>query len=69
MMACIASNEGDEITAFINMRYLSSIEAIWRIFEYATVGQEPTVTVLPVHLEGQNLIFFNAENSDEPPRA
>ena len=62
MMARLNPNQ-DEIVAYQNWRYVSSIEAHWRLMSFDMVGRSPTVIVLPVHLPGQNFIQFSA-NTD-----
>jgi hypothetical protein len=45
----------DEYEDYVNARYLSSSEAVYRIFAFETVRKTPAVRCLPVHLEGKNL--------------
>jgi hypothetical protein len=45
----------DEYQDYVSARYLSSSEAVYRIFAFETVRKSPTVRCLPVHLEGKNL--------------
>lgn len=40
----------DEVTAFLNTRYVSSCEAAYRIFSYPMHEQSHSVFRLPVHL-------------------
>ena len=44
----------NEITDYINGRYLSAPEAAWRILNFEIVHKQPSVSCLPVHLPGQN---------------
>jgi hypothetical protein len=52
------STTDDEITRFINGRYISPCEAAWRLFEFPVHGQQPPVQHLAVHLEGQQTVYF-----------
>lgn len=45
----------DEYEDYVSARYLSSSEAVYRIFGYNTVRKRPAVRCLSVHLEGKNL--------------
>ena len=51
----------DEITQFVDSRYVSSTEAHWRLMEFAMRRQKPACLSLPVHLPGQNFVQFTAE--------
>lgn len=53
----------DEITRYIDSRYISSMEATWRLLGYKTHDRYPFVERLPVHVQdGQNVYF---KESDE----
>ena len=52
------SNTDDEITRFVNARYVSPCEAAWRLLEFPVHGQWPPVQHLAVHLEGQQTVYF-----------
>jgi hypothetical protein len=45
----------DEFEDFMNARYLSACEAVYRICGFDTVYKNPAVRCLPVHLEGENM--------------
>ncbi|KAJ6041223.1 uncharacterized protein N7446_010881 [Penicillium canescens] len=45
----------DEFRDYMNARYLSSSEAVYRILNFHTVSKRPGVRCLSVHLEGKNL--------------
>jgi hypothetical protein len=45
----------DEYEDYVGARYLSSSEAVYRIFGFETVRKSPAIRCLPVHLEGKNL--------------
>ena len=60
-----SQNQGvDETIAFTDARYISASEAYWRLFEFPIQGQGPSVQLLSFHLEGQQLVYFDANNPD-----
>ncbi|XP_043209020.1 uncharacterized protein LOC122374379 [Amphibalanus amphitrite] len=53
----------DEIATFQQGRYLSAMEAAWRLLQYPIHEHLPTVEALPVHLGGQDrLVRFHADD-------
>ena len=56
-------NRNDEITRHLSGRYISASEASWRIFHFPTHKIVPNIVRLQVHLPGQHMVTFNA---DEP---
>jgi PIF1-like helicase/Helitron helicase-like domain at N-terminus len=55
-----ASN--DEVTRYQLGRYISSNEAVWRIFSFSIHERYPTVLHLAVHLENGQRVYFTSEN-------
>ena len=53
----------DEITEYIDGRYLSPMEAAWRLQEFPLCGRSHTVIRLAVHTENQQRIIFE-ENKE-----
>jgi hypothetical protein len=53
----------DKIKDYVHVRYLSALEAAWRILEFDIMGKELAVSSLSVHLPGQNLCQFGNEGS------
>ncbi|CAF1060263.1 unnamed protein product [Brachionus calyciflorus] len=52
----------NEINEFLDARYVSAIEACWRLFRYPMHGQSPSTSRLPVHLENeQNITYKESE--------
>jgi len=49
----------DEVREFLDARYIGSVESCWHIFEFAMHAEHPNVYRLPVHLEDQQLVYFN----------
>ena len=62
----------DEVSQFQNGRYISTNEAIWRIFEFPIHTRYPPVEHLAVHLENGQRVYFSQSNIEdratEPPR-
>ncbi|XP_036322228.1 uncharacterized protein LOC118736245 [Rhagoletis pomonella] len=65
------ANRVDEITQYQTGRYISSNEAVWRIFAFNIHERYPTVQHLAVHLENGQPVYFteeNAQNRAEQPQ-
>ncbi|XP_037931270.1 uncharacterized protein LOC119666067 [Teleopsis dalmanni] len=58
-------NENDEITRYQMGRYISSNEAIWRIFGFQIHERDPAVIHLSIHLENGQGVYFNEQNAIE----
>ena len=48
----------DEVAAFRDLRSIGASEACWRLFGFEMSDRSPAVVALQVHLEHQQLIFF-----------
>ena len=46
----------------MSKRYVGSMEASWRIFQFPTVAVKPAITHLPIHLENQQRILYDPTN-------
>lgn len=57
------TNTNDEVSHYQMGRYVSSNEAIWRIFSFAIHERHPTVFHLAVHLENGQRVYFNPNNA------
>lgn len=55
-------NNADEIANYLNGRYISTSEAVWRIFSFSIHERYPTVTHLAVHLENGQRVYFSSAN-------
>lgn len=55
----------DEITNFVNCRYVSAPEAIWRMRENKMHDRSHSVMRLPIHLPNQQRITFEEGNEEE----
>ncbi|XP_021765519.1 uncharacterized protein LOC110730050 [Chenopodium quinoa] len=56
-------NRVDEIKQYLDCRYVSAIEACWRIFEFDLQHQYPSTELLQFHLPGEQFVVFN-DNDD-----
>jgi hypothetical protein len=56
------NRENDEITNYLNGRYICTSEAFWRIFNFEIHDRDPTVQHLAVHLENGQRVFFDVNN-------
>jgi hypothetical protein len=57
--------EDNEIKRYIDARYVSSPEALWRIFGYDMHEEKPTVVRLAIHLPGEQQVYYNADLNAE----
>ncbi|GFS16715.1 ATP-dependent DNA helicase PIF1 [Elysia marginata] len=55
----------DEVSDFINARYIGSTEAAWRIFSMPMHERFPPVMQMAVHLENGQRVYFTEENAHE----
>ena len=55
----------DETKKFLDTRYVSSCESIWRLFEYKMKDASHSVYRLPVHLKDKHKFYFNESDSVE----
>jgi len=53
----------DKIKMYLDARYISSSEAIWRIFHYRLHGRSPNVQRLAVHLPEKQYVTFNDDDN------
>ena len=53
----------DEIKEYLDARYIGSVESCWHIYEFGMHAEYPTVYRLPVHLEGQQVVYFNPDEN------
>lgn len=58
----MSSGIHDEVTSYQMGRYISSNEAVWRIFDFPIHERHPTVTHLSVHLENGQRVYFTEVN-------
>ena len=55
----------DEIATYLNARYVSAPEAMWRMLEFPMHDRSHAVIRLPVHLPNQQQIIFEQGNEQE----
>ncbi|XP_071694488.1 uncharacterized protein [Rutidosis leptorrhynchoides] len=55
----LCDQETDEIKQYYDCRYVSSCEAMWRIFSFDIHHHRPSVRILPFHLEGEHQIILD----------
>ena len=60
-----AQIENDEILQYQNLRYVESVEACSRIFEYSICHRYPAVMKLDLHLENQHQVLFDPKQTKE----
>ncbi|KAF0748275.1 hypothetical protein AaE_007399, partial [Aphanomyces astaci] len=61
--ADVEVNLNDEITLHQSMRYVSSTEAMWRIFSFKMHWRSHAVEVLPIHLPGKQAVHWREEEA------
>lgn len=61
--------EWDEINTFLDTRYLSAPEAIWRLRKYDMSKRSHAVERLPVHLPSQQTVVFEEGAEEQQLRA
>ncbi|KAG8366715.1 hypothetical protein BUALT_Bualt17G0108200 [Buddleja alternifolia] len=52
----------DEVKQYLDCRYVSAIEACWRIYEFELQRQNPNVERLQFHLPNQQFVIFREED-------
>eukprot|EP00985_Skeletonema_marinoi_P007688 scaffold3425_cov104-Skeletonema_marinoi.AAC.1 len=57
-------NVDDEVDAYITKRYISSISAVWNIFEFNMQEVKPPVTQLTLHLKNDQYTTYQNSNDD-----
>ncbi len=60
-----ATESVDEIELYLDARYISACEAVWRILKFDTHARYPNVVRLPVHLEGMNAVYYNPDEAED----
>ena len=53
----------DEIKEYLDARYIGSVESCWHMFEFPMHFSQPTVYRLPVHLEDQQMVYYNPDDN------
>ncbi|XP_011859609.1 PREDICTED: uncharacterized protein LOC105557074 [Vollenhovia emeryi] len=55
----------DEVNSFMDARYVSAPEAIWRLNGYDLFMKSHTVIRLAVHLPNRQMVYFRAGNEEQ----
>jgi len=55
----------DEIERYVLARYISASEAYWRLYDFTIHFRYPPVMKLPVHLEGEQTVLFDADRAQD----
>lgn len=58
----------DEIDQFVDSRFLSSIEANWRLLGYDIIKRSPPVMRLDVHVENYHTVYYAEDEAAEAAR-
>ncbi len=53
----------DEVERFDNGRYIPATYAYWRMYEFQLSRRYPAVEKLPLHLDGEQIIYFQSEDA------
>ncbi|XP_040368295.1 uncharacterized protein LOC112192958 isoform X3 [Rosa chinensis] len=61
----LQENLNDEIQTYLNCRYLTPHESVWRLFEYLIHSKHPAVQRLQIHLPLEQNVIFNESESLE----
>ena len=56
-------NDNDEVTRYQMGRYISSNEAIWRLFTFPIHERDPAVVHLAVYLENGQSVYFTEQTA------
>ena len=54
----------DEVQQYLDARYISSCEALWRLYLFHMQEQVPNVVRLQVHLENQQAVVYNPDGDN-----
>ena len=55
----------DEIKEYLDACYIGSVESCWHMFEFPMHFSQPTVYRLPVHLEDQQMVYYNPDDNPD----
>ena len=51
-------NNRDEVQIFLDARYISTSESMWRLFGFLLSEKYPPVLKIPIHLEGEQSVIY-----------
>ena len=55
----------DKVARHLQGRYIGPTEAVWQLFEFPMHEEFPPVQELSVHLEGDQIMYFNPKLTKE----
>ena len=58
----IMDQNRDEIKEYLDAHYIGAVESCWHMYEFSMHAESPLVYCLPVHLEDEQTVYFNAED-------
>ena len=64
LVSVVGIAEDDKISLYSTHRYISACMVIWRFFEFKTIRMSPSVRQLGLHLEGEQLCCYEANEQD-----
>jgi len=64
----IVVSDHDEIKRHLNGRYIGPSEAVWRLFEFSTHQELPSVTTLALHLPDAQAVYFSDREAPDDLR-
>lgn len=57
----ISRQDNDEISQYLDGRYISASEACWRLFGFKLHKRNPSIVRLQVHLPGMQMVSFSED--------
>lgn len=60
--ATLQTQGHDEVKAYLDSCYISSVQSLWHLLEYSMHLKYPSVYCLPVHLEDQQTVTFQEDD-------
>ncbi|XP_065215463.1 uncharacterized protein LOC135842058 [Planococcus citri] len=61
----VTSKESDEVKAYLDTRYVSPPEAIWRLYEFPLQERSHSIDRLPIHLPDEQFVYFQQGSEQE----
>ena len=61
-MAIEVEDKKDEIKKFVNSRFITASECMWRFFGFDVHGHDPSIQRLAVHGHNQQSVIFKEDN-------
>ena len=61
-------DRGDEIKRFVNSRFITASECMWRLFAFDVHGRDPSIQRLAVHEHNQQSVIFKEDDVEQAVR-